>query len=252
MIAGRAATSRQHADAGTPGRANAARQHLVLIVDDENGVRDLDGPLARSGRLRGDDSRQRRRGAGAPGRRRRPRWRSATSACPATTACGWPTRSATSYPRPPSSWRPACRTSAPRSRRLRQGVIDYLTKPFGRDRLREAVTRGIEWHQAACDSRRWRESLEQEMAHPPIAADTTRSRRCAIDRDEALDAMLSMLTLSDRDAYAHAYRVAALAASVGARWACRTKTSRRSNAARCCTTSASSRCRRRSCASPRR
>ena len=29
---------------------------------------------------------------------------------------------------------------------LRQGVIDYLTKPFGRDRLREAVTRGLEWH----------------------------------------------------------------------------------------------------------
>jgi DNA-binding NtrC family response regulator len=29
---------------------------------------------------------------------------------------------------------------------LRHGVIDYLTKPFGRDRLRESVTRGIEWH----------------------------------------------------------------------------------------------------------
>jgi putative nucleotidyltransferase with HDIG domain len=35
-----------------------------------------------------------------------------------------------------------------------------------------------------------------------------------IDSDEALDAMLSMLTMSDRDAYAHAYRVAALSASM--------------------------------------
>ena len=46
---------------------------------------------------------------------------------------------------------------------LRQGVIDYLTKPFGRERLREAVTRGLEWHESAWDARRWRESLEQEM-----------------------------------------------------------------------------------------
>src|SRR3954465_10793790 len=29
---------------------------------------------------------------------------------------------------------------------LKQGVIDYLTKPFGRERLRESVVRGLEWH----------------------------------------------------------------------------------------------------------
>src|SRR4051812_42222159 len=46
---------------------------------------------------------------------------------------------------------------------LRQGVIDYLTKPFGRDRVRDAVVRGIEWHRAACESRRWREALQGEM-----------------------------------------------------------------------------------------
>src|SRR6188508_3306057 len=46
---------------------------------------------------------------------------------------------------------------------LRQGVIDYLTKPFGRDRLRESVMRGLEWHRAATDSRRWRESLDAEV-----------------------------------------------------------------------------------------
>jgi cyclic di-GMP phosphodiesterase len=97
---------------------------------------------------------------------------------------------------------------------LRQGVIDYLTKPFGRDRLREAVFRGLEWHRAARDSRRWRESLEQEL-------DERRRRLTAaiaalrIDDDAALEAMLAMLSLSDRDLYAHAYRVAALAVSVG-------------------------------------
>jgi response regulator RpfG family c-di-GMP phosphodiesterase len=97
---------------------------------------------------------------------------------------------------------------------LRQGVIDYLTKPFGRERLRESVLRGIEWHKAAADSRRWRESLDVEVEQrrgrlsDALAALT-------IDSDAALDGLLSVLTLSDRDAYAHAYRVAALAMSVG-------------------------------------
>jgi response regulator RpfG family c-di-GMP phosphodiesterase len=97
---------------------------------------------------------------------------------------------------------------------LRQGVIDYLTKPFGRDRLRESVLRALEWHKAARDSRRWRETLEGEV-------DIKRQRlsdalaALTIDCDAALDALLSVLTLADADAYAHAYRVAALAASVG-------------------------------------
>lgn len=97
---------------------------------------------------------------------------------------------------------------------LRQGVIDYLTKPFGRDRLRASVVRGIEWHKAARDSRRWRETLAGEVE--------TRRRRLSIaltgvtiEDDAALDGLLSALTLGDPDAYAHAYRVAALAASVG-------------------------------------
>src|SRR5579859_7099895 len=97
---------------------------------------------------------------------------------------------------------------------LRHGVIDYLTKPFGRDRLRESVLRGVEWHKAALESRRWREALEDEVE--------TRRRRLGdalgaltIDSDAALDGLLAALTISDRDGYAHAYRVAALAASVG-------------------------------------
>jgi response regulator RpfG family c-di-GMP phosphodiesterase len=97
---------------------------------------------------------------------------------------------------------------------LRQGVIDYLTKPFGRDRLRESVVRGIEWHKAARDSRRWRETLQGEVENRrQRLSDALAS--LPIDCDTALDGLLSVLTLSDRDAYAHAYRVAALSASVG-------------------------------------
>jgi putative two-component system response regulator len=96
---------------------------------------------------------------------------------------------------------------------LRQGAIDYLTKPFGRERLREAVTRGLEFHHAAWDARLWRESLEQEMAirrSRLLSAVTATS----IEGDDAVDAMLSMLTLTDREAYAHGYRVAALSVSI--------------------------------------
>jgi putative two-component system response regulator len=97
---------------------------------------------------------------------------------------------------------------------LRQGVIDYLTKPFGRDRLRESVSRGLEWHKAALDSRRWRQALQREVdIKREQLADALGS--LTIDSDAALDGLLSVLTLADRDAYEHAYRVAGLAAAVG-------------------------------------
>ena len=96
---------------------------------------------------------------------------------------------------------------------LRQGVVDYLTKPFGRDRLHEAVWRGIEWHRTALQARRWREALELEMqARHAMLSDTIDTLH--IESDEALDAMLATVTLGTRDAYAHAYRVAALAVGV--------------------------------------
>ena len=96
---------------------------------------------------------------------------------------------------------------------LRQGVIDYLTKPFGRARLEEAVTRGLEWHRTAWDARRWRESLELEMGIRRTRLNDAVSA-IYVDNDDALDAMLAMLTLTDREAYAHGYRVAALSVSM--------------------------------------
>jgi response regulator RpfG family c-di-GMP phosphodiesterase len=97
---------------------------------------------------------------------------------------------------------------------LRHGVVDYLTKPFGRERLQEAVARGLEWHRAAWDARRWRETLEEEleMRRARLADAITALR---VETDDALDAMLSMVTLADREAYAHAYRVASLALRLG-------------------------------------
>jgi response regulator RpfG family c-di-GMP phosphodiesterase len=97
---------------------------------------------------------------------------------------------------------------------LGDGVIDYLTKPFGRDRLREAVQRGLEWHRSAWDARRWRQTLEEEIQLRRSRL-TEAIMALHIDSPEAVGATLSMLMLSDRDAFAHAYRVADLAVDIG-------------------------------------
>jgi response regulator RpfG family c-di-GMP phosphodiesterase len=99
---------------------------------------------------------------------------------------------------------------------LQHGIIDYLVKPFTRDRLREAVQRGFDWHHDAIQERRWREQLDQE---------TQRLRRSLseafaalnIHSYESLDAVLQVLTLRDREIYEHAHRVEALCQRLAAR-----------------------------------
>jgi response regulator RpfG family c-di-GMP phosphodiesterase len=92
---------------------------------------------------------------------------------------------------------------------LRHGVVDCLTKPFERERLCEAVSRGIEWHRSACDSRRWRELLEGEMLTRQSHLEEVIASQF-VDSDEALDILLATLTATNPEAYAHACRVSAL------------------------------------------
>ena len=96
---------------------------------------------------------------------------------------------------------------------LRQGVVDYLTKPFDRGRLFEALSRAIEWHHAAADSKRWRDMLEGEM-QMRYARLADIIERWPVDSDDTLDALVSRLMADNPDAYAHACRVAALSASL--------------------------------------
>ena len=93
---------------------------------------------------------------------------------------------------------------------LRQGVADYLSKPFSVKRLRESVKRGYEWHQAVVDLR--------SGAHGAAAgADHAGGRPDAISVESAaaLDGLLSMVLVRDSSAYEHAYRVSALSADLG-------------------------------------
>src|SRR6476620_8644319 len=188
------------------------RVNSVLIVDDENGVRDLMARWLESGGYAVTTAASAEEALGQ-----------FEAAPPAVALCDirmpghdgiWlAERIRQQYPETAVIMATGVHDVGPAVSTLRQGVIDYLTKPFGRDRLREAVTRGLEWHESAWDARRWRESLEQEMA---IRRTRLGNAIAAVEvnSEETLDSMIAMLTLTDREAYAHGYRVAALAVSV--------------------------------------
>ena len=190
----------------------APRSHSVLIVDDENVVRDLMARWLEAGGYAVTTAANAEEALGQ-----------LETSPPAVALCDirmpghdglWlAERIRQQYPETAVIMATGVLDVAPAVQTLRQGVIDYLTKPIDRDRLRKAVTRGLEWHEAAWDARRWRESLEQEMAIRRARLGNAVSR-ITVDSDETLDSMLAMLTLADHDAYAHAYRVAALAVSV--------------------------------------
>src|SRR6476620_6930770 len=199
-------------DPGPPIPDYAARAHSVLIVDDDNSVRSLMARWLEAGGFQVTTAGSAEEALGC-----------LHESPPAVALCDirmpghdgvWlAERIREEYPETAVIMATVCQDVGPPVQTLRQGVIDYLTKPFGRDRLREAVTRGLEWHESAWDARRWRESLEQEMA---IRRTRLGNAIAAVEvnSEETLDSMIAMLTLTDREAYAHGYRVAALAVSV--------------------------------------
>lgn len=96
---------------------------------------------------------------------------------------------------------------------LRQGVVDYLTKPFDRERLLDAVFRAVEWSDAAADARRWHEQLRREMRDRQARVDDIVSQWPA-DCDDSLDALFATLAADSLDDYAHGCRVAELSATL--------------------------------------
>ncbi|HET7219202.1 MAG TPA: HD domain-containing phosphohydrolase [Vicinamibacterales bacterium] len=102
---------------------------------------------------------------------------------------------------------------------LRQGVVDYLTKPFDRERLFDAVFRAVEWSESATDARRWREQLVREMREKQERIAEIVSQWPA-DCEDTLDALFATLTAGNLDAYAHGCRVAALSATLAQALGC--------------------------------
>jgi putative two-component system response regulator len=98
---------------------------------------------------------------------------------------------------------------------LRVGIVDYLLKPFGRERFREALARARDWHRAAEDASRWRltASLEIETRVQQLGAAVS---ALGSSSDEAVRGMVALLTIRNRPLYEHVVRVAALAVELGA------------------------------------
>ena len=97
---------------------------------------------------------------------------------------------------------------------LRNQVVDYLLKPFDEQRFSEALTLGRDWHHSA---------VAQDGLHHALQ-DRLRSRRAAVAAalaeaqdtpEQALEGLMSILQLHERDARGHAMRVARLAVAIG-------------------------------------
>jgi putative nucleotidyltransferase with HDIG domain len=97
---------------------------------------------------------------------------------------------------------------------LRNQVVDYLLKPFDERRLGEALALGRDWHNAA---------VAQDGLHHALQ-DRLRARRAAVAAalaeaqdtlQQALEGLMAILQLHERDARGHATRVARLAVAIG-------------------------------------
>src|SRR5204863_7287309 len=130
----------------------ASRAHSVLIVDDENGVRDLMARWLASGGYTVMTAGSAEEALGhlqdSP---------TAVALCdirmPGHAGLWLAERIREDYPETAVIMATGVQDVGPAVKTLRQGVIDYLTKPFGPDRLREAGTRGLEWDESAWDAR---------------------------------------------------------------------------------------------------
>lgn len=97
---------------------------------------------------------------------------------------------------------------------LRRGAIDYLIKPFGRERLGEALAAGVTWHRAALATRGGRTALHREIAWRQARVRAALAVLRVESRD-GLDAMLGMLMIRNRALLEHSRRVARLAVEIG-------------------------------------
>jgi putative nucleotidyltransferase with HDIG domain len=93
---------------------------------------------------------------------------------------------------------------------LSNDVVDYLLKPFDSTRLREALSLGVDWHRA---------SVGDEDLHNALRS-RLRTRRAAVaatlagvkdTAQEAVDSLLSMLQMHEKDGRGHSTRVTRLA-----------------------------------------
>jgi response regulator RpfG family c-di-GMP phosphodiesterase len=92
---------------------------------------------------------------------------------------------------------------------LRNDVVDYLLKPFDRARLFEALALARDWHAAAAGDEALHHALQDRLRtrRAELAATLAEGQTT---HDAALDGLMAMLQLHERDGRGHARRVARL------------------------------------------
>jgi response regulator RpfG family c-di-GMP phosphodiesterase len=97
---------------------------------------------------------------------------------------------------------------------LRNDVVDYLLKPFDRVRLAEALCLARDWHAAAAGLEDLQHAL-QDRLRQRRAAVAAALAAVQVTTQGALEGLIAMLQLHERDGRGHATRVARLAAALG-------------------------------------
>jgi response regulator RpfG family c-di-GMP phosphodiesterase len=92
---------------------------------------------------------------------------------------------------------------------LQSGVVDYLVKPFSRERLTEAVNRAFFAHKARRAVSEMQRELDERRAQIAEALGDLELNAAA-----SLEAMLAMLRVRDAHSYDHAHRVAKLSVNL--------------------------------------
>lgn len=93
---------------------------------------------------------------------------------------------------------------------LENGVVDYLLAPFDQVRLGEALSLAIDWHRASLGAQQLQDSIQDRLRarRTMVAAALAEAQSSS---EDALDGLIAMLQLHEKDSRGHATRVAWLA-----------------------------------------
>ena len=96
---------------------------------------------------------------------------------------------------------------------LRNDVVDYLLKPFDRERVHEAIALGRDWHAASAGIDEFQHALQHRLRRRRASVATALAE-AQHTSEEALESLIALLQLHERDGRGHATRVARLALAI--------------------------------------
>jgi putative nucleotidyltransferase with HDIG domain len=96
---------------------------------------------------------------------------------------------------------------------LRNQVVDYILKPFDRSRLSEALSLGRDWHMASAGVQEFHHAMEDRLRarRASVASQLAEAQDSTAN---ALEGLIAMLQLHERDGRGHALRVSRLALAI--------------------------------------